>query len=130
MGPVAERPTMMEFFSSIKLGKAPDGIEVSEYTAQRIYPGRDVDVKARILKTPQPSYTKAARKNGIEGTVVLKAVFAKNGEVQNIRVVSGLPDGLTEQAIEAAKKITFTPAMKNGQPVSMWFQLEFNFSSP
>jgi TonB family protein len=62
--------------------------------------------------------------------VVLKAVFAKNGEVQNIRVVSGLPDGLTEQAIEAAKKITFTPAMKNGQPVSMWFQLEFNFSSP
>jgi outer membrane biosynthesis protein TonB len=50
--------------------------------------------------------------------------------VTNIRVVTGLPDGLTEQAIEAAKKIKFIPATRNGRPVSMWFQLEFNFSSP
>jgi TonB family protein len=120
---------MIDFFSSIKLGKAPDGIEVSEDSAKRIYPGREVDVKARILKTPDPGYTKAARKNGTTGIVILKVVLAKNGEVKNIRVVSGLPDGLTEQAIETAKKIKFTPAMKDGKPVSMWMQLEFNFSS-
>ena len=130
IGPAGGRSAMMDFFSSIKLGKAPDGIEVSEDTAERIYAGREVDVKARILKTPDPGYTKAARKNGTEGTVILKVVLAKNGQVTNIRTVSGLPDGLTEQAIETAKKIKFTPAMKDGKPVSMWMQLEFNFSSP
>ena len=36
--------------------------------------------------------------------------------------------GLTERAIEAAKRIKFTPAMKDGKPVSVWMQLEYNFS--
>jgi hypothetical protein len=35
---------------------------------------------------------------------------------------------LTELAIEAAKKIKFVPATKYGYPVSMWMQLEYNFS--
>jgi len=128
VGPVSDRRAMTDFFSSIKLGKEPDGIQVSESISETVYRGREVDVKARIVKMPQPGYTKAARENGIQGTVVLKCVFAANGEVTNIRVVQGLPDGLTEQAVEMAKKIKFTPAMKDGKPVSMWFQLEFNFS--
>jgi len=128
IGPPAQRRAMMEFFSSIKLGKEPEGVEVTDYTGEWIYSGKDVDVKARLLTRPEPSYTKDARKNDINGVVVLICVFAKNGEVQNIRVVSGLPYGLTEQAIEAAKKIKFTPAMKEGKPVSMWMQLEYNFN--
>jgi hypothetical protein len=39
-----------------------------------------------------------------------------------------LPDGLTEKAIEAAKKIRFNPAVKNGAPVSVRGQLEFSFN--
>jgi TonB family protein len=119
---------MKEFFSSIKLGKDQDGVEVSEYTGERIYTGREVDVKARLLTRPEPSYTQDARKNGIEGTVVLKVIFAKDGQVTNIRTVAGLPYGITEQAIKAARKIKFTPAMKEGKPVSMWMQLEYNFT--
>jgi hypothetical protein len=96
-GPVAQRRAMMEFFSSIKLGKEPNGIEVSESsTFEKIYTGREVDVKARLLTKPEPRYTADARKNEISGTVILKVVFAKTGQVQNIRVVSGLPYGLTE----------------------------------
>ena len=128
IGREAQRRAMTEFFSSIKLGREPGGIQVSESISDDVYRGREVDVKARIVELPQPRYTKAARKNGIAGTVVLKVVFSKTGEVTNIRVVSGLPDGLTEQAIEAAKKIKFTPATRNGKPASMWMQLEFNFS--
>jgi len=127
-GPVTERPAVTEFFSSIKLGKDPQGTEVAEYLSEKIYVGREVDVKARLLTRPQPSYTEDARKNEISGTVVLKVVFAKNGQVMNIRTVSGLPYGLTEQAIKAARKIKFTPAMKEGKPVSMWMQLEYNFN--
>ena len=63
----------------------------------------------------------------ISGTVVLRAVFSRTGRVENIIVLSG-PAMLIETAIEAAKQIKFTPAMKDGQPVSMWMQLEYNFN--
>jgi TonB family protein len=64
----------------------------------------------------------------ITGTVVLKCVFASDGRVTNIRVVQGLPNGLTEKSIEAARKIRFIPATKDGRNVSMWMQLEYNFN--
>jgi TonB family protein len=126
------------FFSSIKLGKKLDGKEVSDGTrnssplqsdtGERIFTGREVDTKARLISKQEPPYTSDARKNNISGTVILKAVFSKTGEVTNIRVVSGLPYGLTDQAIKAAKGIKFIPATKDGQPVSMWMQLEYNFN--
>jgi len=85
-------------------------------------------VKIRLLTKPEPSYTVEARNHRITGTVILKAVFAKTGYVENISVISGLPYGLTERAIASARMIRFTPAMKDGKPVSMWMQLEYNFN--
>jgi TonB family protein len=94
----------------------------------RIFTGREVSSKARLISKPEPQYTEDARKNQITGTVVLKVVFASNGTVSNIRTVSGLPHGLTEKAITAARQIKFVPATKDGHPVSMWMQLEYNFN--
>ena len=96
--------------------------------ANQIYKGKEVSTKASVKKKPEPSYTKDARKHGIEGTVILRCVFASTGQVTNIHVVSGLPDGLTERAVEAAKKIKFKPATKDGHPVSMWMELQYNFN--
>ena len=87
-----------------------------------------VEVKARILSRPEPQYTEEARKNQVSGTVVLRAVFSSNGQVTNIRTVSGLPYGLTERAIAAARMIRFTPAMKSGRAVSQYIQIEYNFN--
>jgi TonB family protein len=94
----------------------------------RIFSGREVNSKARVLSKPEPTYTEAARKNQITGTVVLRAVFSAGGQVINISAVSRLPDGLTERAIAAAKQIRFVPATKDGHPVSMWMELQYNFN--
>ncbi|MDX6382603.1 MAG: hypothetical protein QOK48_176, partial [Blastocatellia bacterium] len=37
--------------------------------------------------------------------------------------------GLTGTSIEAAKQVKFTPATKDGHPVSVLTQLEYNFNS-
>lgn len=94
----------------------------------RIYKSSDVTSRARVLSKPEPQYTEAARKNQITGTVVIRAVFSSSGQVTNISTLRGLPDGLTEKAIAAAKQIKFVPAQKDGRPVSMWMQLEYNFN--
>jgi TonB family protein len=98
------------------------------FDPNKIYSGKDVSSKARVLSKPEPQYTEEARKNQITGTVVLRAVFTSGGQVSNIRAVSGLPYGLTERAIAAARQIKFSPATKDGHAVSMYIQLEYNFN--
>ena len=120
-------PAAREFFSSIRLGKSADGIKVSDGPGQQIFTGKQLDTRPRLLEKPEPSYTDEARANRITGTVILRVVFTSKGTVDNIRVIRELPNGLTERAIEAAKKIKFIPATKDGHAVSMWMQLEYNF---
>ncbi len=89
---------------------------------------REVTQKAHVLTKPEPQYTEAARKAAVVGTVILRAVFASDGQVKNLRVTQALPFGLTTEAVRAARKIKFTPAIKDGNPVSMYIQLEYNFN--
>ena len=91
------------------------------------FTGSQVEQRARLLTKPEPQYTDEARKNQIIGTVRLRVVFSSGGEVVQIRAVDTLPFGLTERAIAAARQIKFIPAMKGGQPVSVFMQLEYNF---
>jgi TonB family protein len=87
-----------------------------------------VDQRARLLFKPEPQYTEEARQNQITGTVMLRVVFSSAGEVDQIRAVRTLPFGLTERAIAAARQIKFVPATKDGRPVSVQMQLEYNFN--
>jgi TonB family protein len=92
------------------------------------YTGKEVTTKARVLSKPDPQYTMEARRNQTSGTVILRCIFGANGRVFGFHVVVGLPDGLTERAVQAARQIKFIPATKDGHPVSMWMQLEYNFN--
>lgn len=94
----------------------------------RVYSSPEVNERARVLSKPEPQYTEEARRASITGTVILRVVFSRTGEVTNIRALQPLGGGLTEKAIAAARQIRFVPARKNGQPVSMYMQLEYNFN--
>ena len=87
-----------------------------------------VDQKPVPLNSPQPRYTKEARDNKIQGIVLMKLLVGTDGTVKQAKILRGLPDGLDEQAIQAAWQVHFRPAMKDGQPVSFWvtMQIEFN----
>lgn len=86
------------------------------------------NLKPTILYKERASYTEDARQQRIQGTVVLSVVFGANGQLRGIRTLRGLPHGLTEAAIAAARRIRFNPAVRNGQPVSVRSVIEFNFA--
>ncbi|HEX8147084.1 MAG TPA: energy transducer TonB [Pyrinomonadaceae bacterium] len=88
----------------------------------------EVTRKALITFKPEPGFTEEARKNNVTGVVRLRAVLHASGAIQGISVVKGLPDGLTEKAIAAARQIRFTPAEKDGRSVSQYVVLEYNFN--
>jgi TonB family protein len=99
----------------------------TENEKERIYSGKEVDKKVVVKSKPEPYYTREAREHGLGGTVVLRCIFAASGKVTNMHVVVGLPDGLTQEAIDAATRIKFKPALKDGKPVSVWMELQYNF---
>ncbi len=77
---------------------------------------------------PQPQYTEEARRARIQGVVILEATINRQGEVVDVRVLKGLPLGLTESAVETAKQWRFKPATRNGQPIAVFFNLLVSFS--
>jgi tetratricopeptide (TPR) repeat protein len=81
----------------------------------------------KILYREKATYTDAARDAGVQGTVVLMVVYADEGILKHILVLQGLSHGLTQQAIASARKIRFTPAMRDGKPISVDGSLEFTF---
>jgi TonB family protein len=129
------------FFSSIVLGKT-EGIDVTDgagvpyksdastatQTTENALTIKEVDRRPFVAMKPEPAYTQEARSNQLEGIVLLKVIFSADGTVTNIKVASGLPYGLEDQAIEAAKRIKFIPAVKDGKFVSTWMQLEYHFN--
>lgn len=94
---------------------------------EQTFTTRQVDTTAKILKRPPPSYTREARSARIQGYVILRVVLSSIGKIGRIQVLRGLPAGLTENAIRAACKIQFEPAIKDGKTVSQSVQVEYTF---
>lgn len=97
----------------------------TDYT--RTFRQSEVTQKAVITAKPQPEYTEEARKNQVQGVVRVSLVLGANGSVSGIRAVSSLPNGLTERALAAARRIQFVPAKKDGRNVSQYVTIEYSF---
>jgi TonB family protein len=87
-----------------------------------------VESKAIIVFKPEPAFTEEARHHNVTGVVRLRVVLAAEGRVRDISVIKGLPDGLTEKAINAARHMLFLPAQLGGRAVSMYATLEYHFN--
>ncbi len=132
LGASVPRPTRIvtqqQTMYAIKSGALCPDTDGRVLDDSRVFAPQEVDQKARVHARPEPQYTEEARAERVEGMVVLRAVFSASGEVRHIRVISGLPYCLNWSAIEAARQIKFTPAMKDGRAVSQYIQIEYNFS--
>jgi TonB family protein len=91
--------------------------------------GSEVEQRAEIKRKPEPGFPEEARRKNVRGTVRVRAVLAADGTVKHVLVLKGLPHGISEQAIAAARRIVFTPAVKGGRPVSQFVVLEYNFQT-
>ena len=84
---------------------------------------------ANLIHDVAPTYPPEAGRARIEGTVVLLAVIAKDGTVQDVRVESGLPV-LAQAAIDAVKQWRYKPYLLNGEPIEVDSQITINFTLP
>lgn len=95
-----------------------------------VFSAKMVDTRVVFRSKPKPGYTLEARRKRKQGFVILKVALSSTGTISRVRVLRGLPFGLTESAIKAACKLEFKPAIKDGQSVSQWVTAEYVFRLP
>ena len=93
----------------------------------------ETDKPLMILSKPRPNYTDEARTNNIQGTVQVRVTFLPDGTIGKISDVPQNKEnlrrfGLVKAALEAAKKIRFEPAVKNGKPIKATRILTYSFT--
>lgn len=81
----------------------------------------------KALNTPDPEYSEEARKAKYQGTAILWLIVGPDGRPRDIKVSRQLGMGLDQKAVEAVRRWTFQPAMKDGHPVAVQIQVEVNF---
>ncbi len=79
-----------------------------------------------LIRKVAPVYPPLARQARIQGTVMLKVIINKSGEIQSEQLVSGHPM-LAPAAIAAVKQWKYQPYMLNGEPVDVETTLQVNF---
>lgn len=78
---------------------------------------------------PAPSYPSSARQKGLEGKVILRVEVLENGGVGRIEVATSSGSAVLDQAAtQSAKSWFFSPAVKDGRPVSQWVFIPVRFS--
>jgi periplasmic protein TonB len=88
--------------------------------------GGDVQA-AKLIRKIVPQYPPLARSARVSGTVHLLGVIAKDGTIQQLRVVSGSPL-LVQAAVNAVRQWIYRPTTLNGSAVEVIAPIDVIFS--
>jgi TonB family protein len=83
----------------------------------------------KLVHKVDPQYPEEARKAGVSGTVIVAALIAEDGSVENVQVLRPLEKGCTEAAVAAVKQWRYEPARSRttGKPVRVLFTVTIKF---
>lgn len=91
------------------------------------------DGDSGLLKWVQSNlkYPEIAKKNGVQGRVVVQFLIKKDGSIGEIKVVRSVEPTLDEEAIRIVKSLPkFIPGKFSGEPAEFWYTLPIKFKLP
>jgi periplasmic protein TonB len=89
-------------------------------------PGAGIDPPS-LQREVKALYTDDARRQGIEGDVVLEIVVRRDGSVGDVRVLRSLDRGLDQRAVDAVRQWRFAPAHRHGVAVDVIVEVAVGF---
>jgi len=82
----------------------------------------------RLTNRVEPDYPMAARKDRLEGVVVLEAVISASGHVEDLQLVKSADQILDTSAIRAVQQWRYEPATLDGDPVRVYLTVTMTFN--
>jgi TonB family protein len=106
-------------------GRPPQSAPAAIPTRIRI--GGNVQA-TKLSSQVKPVYSEILQQQGIEGTILLQAIIAKDGGLSALAVMNALanPD-LAKAAVDAVKQWRYEPTLLNGNPVEVATTIKVNF---
>jgi TonB family protein len=87
------------------------------------------DMRDRLVYKVAPVYPPLARQARIQGTVILRIIISKLGEIRDTQLVNGHPM-LAPAAVEAVKKWRYIPYESDGETVEVQTDVQVVFRLP
>ncbi|MDZ7789885.1 MAG: energy transducer TonB [Xanthomonadales bacterium] len=87
-----------------------------------------VDQPPRATRQTPLEFPSLARKQGVEGYVVLSLLISAAGEIEKVQVLESSPAGLFEEsAVQGIRDWRFEPAQYQGRNVRVWAKQRIRF---
>lgn len=80
-----------------------------------------------LIQKIMPDYPRIAINAHIQGFVFLEAVITRTGTVEELRVLHSPHPLLDQAAVKAVKQWLYRPALVNGRPVKVYFNVTVEF---
>jgi D-alanyl-D-alanine endopeptidase (penicillin-binding protein 7) len=80
-----------------------------------------------VVEKINPVYPPEAREEKVMGLVIVETVITEEGIVDQIKVVESPDERLSAAAVEAIKQWRFEPALCDGEPVGVFYNLTVKF---
>jgi protein TonB len=100
---------------------------VARQAAPVAAPATNAAERQRLAEAIPPSYPPLAQHMNVQGSVVLQALIAADGSIQNLRVMSG-PAILASAAQQAVREWRFKPVFQHGMAVETKATITVNFT--
>jgi TonB family protein len=86
-----------------------------------------VDQKAKLVSNFEPPSNQYAQDSGVAGMSLYHVIVGADGKPGEISVARPIGFGLDESAVDAIRKASFSPAIKDGKPVPVLLDLVVEF---
>jgi TonB family protein len=91
-----------------------------------MFPGGDSALLAYIAKNT--TYPEEAKKNGVQGRVIVRFCVTEEGKVSLVTVLKGVSPELDKEAIRVVSSLpSFYPGKQGGKPVPVWYMVPITF---
>jgi TonB family protein len=99
-----------------------------ENAAQTTQQGQNVQI-GQLFYRVEPFYPPDAKRQGIEGTVEVRATVGRDGRIRSVQASNGPPQ-LAEAAVNAVREWRYKPTLLNGQPIESDVDVKITFRPP
>jgi TonB family protein len=91
-----------------------------------VRPG-DFEKPPKLIKKVEPVYPEEAKKEGIQGVVIIEATTDKQGNVIQTKILKSESSLLNQPAVDALQQWKYEPVYKDGEPVGITFTVTITF---
>jgi protein TonB len=106
------------------IGNDTTWVQVDE---RPVFPGGDTALLKYIAENT--TYPEVAKKNNIQGRVILRFCVTSKGNVTDVSVLKSIDPELDAEATRVVKTLpVFEPGKEGGKPVPVWFMVPISFT--